>query len=681
MSAPHRGFAVAVAVAATACAGQAAPPAVVAAPQPRPGVPGGQLAATPVERPAAAAVSSAPTVLSDAARQRDAARLPLASAVVDAFPNWNGFFSSLVAEWSPDGKRIVFGSTRDGIPEIYLADPAKPDGPSRALTSGPERALDAAFSRDGKWVLFTRDHEGDENHAIWRTAPDGTGATNLTPDPTLRRGSMLLPSKRPGTMLYTTSRSSDNATSLYRQDIAGGEARQVYSQPHPGGAPDVTPDGARALFVDYRSNNDVRVLEVDTATGAAHRVYPPEGQRASLHGARYTADGARVLVATDLGDTSALLALDPATGKELARYVDRDHPVASLTALPSPTGDRIALGLDAGDHGEVKLLDARTLALQRAVAVPLGDVQVGAWRGDGRAFSILISRPDQPADVFAVDPATGKISALRRDPRPQLAALPAISSTIEHVEAFDHLTIPVNQYLPPHTAGQKLPAIVIFHGGPATSYAVRWNPYARFFVSLGYAVLEPNVRGSSGFGHAYEHADDREKRADWLRDLETVNAWVKRQTWCDAERVVVWGQSYGGYTTLMALTRQPSLWRAGVDLYGPADLRAFLLTTSASIRTAFVEEFGDVDQDAGLLDQFSPMRDVGKIARPLFVYAGARDPRVPLSEDDAIVKALRQRGVPVEYMVAANEGHTVDRRETKIELLTRTARFLEDALR
>jgi dipeptidyl aminopeptidase/acylaminoacyl peptidase len=131
----------------------------------------------------------------------------------------------------------------------------------------------------------------------------------------------------------------------------------------------------------------------------------------------------------------------------------------------------------------------------------------------------------------------------------------------------------------------------------------------------------------------------------------------------------------------MALTRQPTLWGAGVDLYGVADLKQFLRTTDAGIRSAFIAEFGDLDKDGPLLDEFSPMRDRDKIVAPLFVYAGQNDPRVPRSESDAIVRALRERGIPVEYMVAANEGHTVDRRETKIELLTRTARFLEDALK
>jgi dipeptidyl aminopeptidase/acylaminoacyl peptidase len=351
-----------------------------------------------------------------------------------------------------------------------------------------------------------------------------------------------------------------------------------------------------------------------------------------------------------------------------------------LSATPSPTTDRIALGVTAGDHGEVRILDGRTLKLERAVKVPLGMVFVGQWRDDGKAFSIMISLADHPPDVYVVDAKTGDVKPLRDDKRPGLDGLAPIDVSIEHVKAFDGLSIPVNRYLPKGSEGKKLPTIVVFHGGPSSSYQVRWSPFGRFFLSLGYAVVEPNVRGSSGFGRAYEQADDKEKRADWLKDVETMNAWTKAQAWCDPDSVVVFGGSYGGYTTLMALTRQPTLWRAGVDVFGVADLKQFMRTTDAMIRAFVIDEFGDPDKDGALLDQFSPMRDVDKIVAPLFVYAGANDPRVPLSESDTIVKALRTRGVPVEYMVAANEGHSLDRRETKIEFMARVARFVEDAL-
>lgn len=621
-----------------------------------------------------------PTVLTAEQLQRDRDRVALAESIVDAYPNWNGFFSSLVANWSPNGKHIVFGSLRDGLPEIYVGEVAKPSAPPRPITRGPDRAIWGRYTVDGKQIIFLRDANGDENHHIWRMNADGTGLKDLTPGETLHRDEPVLPRKRPSTMLYSASRTTSPSAMLFVQSLTSGAPKLIYTSPSPGGLADVSPDGTRALFVEWHSADDLVLLEVAVGSGEARRVYPTAGRKAAVFSANYSADGRRIYVATDEGvESSVLLALDARTDRELARYVNDAPPTAPMNALVSPAGDRVVVRVDAGNHGEIRILDATTLALQRRVSVPLGDVGVGAFKVDGKAFSVLISLPGQPADIYAVDARSGKLSPLRQDVRPGLDSLPPIDATIETVTAFDGLVVPINVYLPKGRTS-RLPTIVIFHGGPATSYAVRWNPYARFFLALGYAVLEPNVRGSSGFGRAYEMADNREKRADWLKDLETVNEWTKSQTWCDPQRVVVWGQSYGGYTTLMALTRQPRLWRAGVDLYGVADLKQFLLTTDAAIRAGFVAEFGDVDKDGPLLDEFSPMRDRDKIIAPLFVYAGAHDPRVPRSESDAIVRALRERNVPVEYMVAENEGHTVDRRETKIELLTRTARFLEDAL-
>jgi dipeptidyl aminopeptidase/acylaminoacyl peptidase len=621
-----------------------------------------------------------PTVLTAEQEQRDQNRLTLAQSIVDAYPNWNGLFSSLVANWSPDGEHILFGGLRDGLPEIYTGEVAKPADPPKAVTRGPQRALWAQYSVDGTRILFLRDNKGDENHHIWRINVDGTGLIDLTPGEPMHRDEPVLPRKRPLTMFYSASRTTSPSSKLFIQSVAGGGPKLIYTNPNPGGLADVTSDGAHALFIDYRSNDDVVLLQVEVPSGKHRRVYPSAEKKVSISSAAYSPDGQRIYVATDQGaESSVLLGLDAKTGSVLVRYVNDAPPTAPMSVLVSPTGDRVAVGIDAGNHGEVRVLDAKTLALERRVNVPLGDVIVGSFRHDGKAFSILISQPDHPADIYSVNAATGQLRPLRDDKRPGLDALPAIEATIEQVRAFDGLTIPINQYLPKGRTG-KLPTIVMFHGGPASSYAVRWNPYARFFLSLGYAVLEPNVRGSTGFGRAYEMADNREKRADWLKDLETVNAWTKKQSWCDPDHVVVWGGSYGGYTTLMALTRQPMLWRVGVDLFGVADLKQFLRTTDASIRSVFIAEFGDLDKDGPLLDEFSPMRDRDKIIAPLFVYAGQNDPRVPRSESDTIVRALRERGVPVEYMVAANEGHSVDRRETKIELLTRTARFLEDAL-
>src|SRR5262249_43202261 len=160
-----------------------------------------------------------------------------------------------------------------------------------------------------------------------------------------------------------------------------------------------------------------------------------------------------------------------------------------------------------------------------------------------------------------------------------------------------------------------------------------------------------------------------EKRADAMKDVASVNAWAKAKPWCDSDHVAIFGGSYGGYLVLMALTRQPTLWRAGIDLVGISNLRTFLKATDQMIRSAFVEEFGDLDKDAALLDEFSPWRDVDKIVSPLFVYQGKNDPRVPKPESDQIVQLLRTRKIHVEYMVAPDEGHSLDRRGNRAEFM------------
>jgi dipeptidyl aminopeptidase/acylaminoacyl peptidase len=647
-------------------------------------------------RPSAAASSAAaallqtppqngtvePTARTESQKQREAVFAPLATTVVDAYANWTGPFSSLVASWSPDGKRVLFGSTREGTPEIYEGDVARPDGVPRTITAGPERALSASYTADGKAILFLRDSGGNENFHIWRVDLDGSKPVDLTPGEPMERSEPFLLRKKPGTIIFDGTYTSSPQSFVFTQSLEGGPSKLVYTNPRPGSLADVTSDGARALFFDIRSASDSVVMEIEVATGRARRLYPAEGKQVAPSDASYSPDGKRIYVSTDEGgESSVVLALDATSGRELARYVNGSPPAARTLLQVSPTGDRIALKVDCGNHAELRILDAHTLEVQRDVKVPLGQVMLGKYRDDGAGFSVLLSTPDRPGDPYWVDARTGALRPLRDERRKGLDDLPPIDASIDNVTAFDGLTIPINRYLPRREATARLPTIIMFHGGPASSSLVRWNPYARFFVSLGYAVLEPNVRGSTGFGRAYEIADNREKREDWLKDVQTVNEWAKRQPWCDPDRVVVWGQSYGGYTTLMALSRQPALWRAGVDLYGPVDLKTLLRTTDQGIRSLFVTEFGDVDQDGPLLDRFSPIRDVDRIVAPLFVYTGQHDPRVPRAESDVLVAALRRRRVPVEYMVAADEGHAVDRRENKIELLTRTARFLEDALR
>ena len=599
-----------------------------------------------------------------------------AAAIIDAFTDGAAVFTR-------DGKKVVFVSNRDGLPQLYVADAANPDAPATRLVKTTERIPAVQVLPDGKTLLFPSDHGADENWSLFACGLDGSGLRELTPGAKMQRDDPFVPDGMPQTAFYSARVLSDSGSALYSVGLAAGAAeKKLYAEKVPGSITDVSRDGKRALWVRIPSASDNSLLVVDLAKGTAKSVYPPPGgPKVQVWNARFAPDGQRIYMATEAGGEQALLlALDP-SGKEVARYAETRFPTADVENVAvSKDGRLIAFGLGAGNHSEVRLLDAKTMQPAAEVAMPLGTGSVGEFSEDGKLLTATWSTPDVPWEIYAVDTGTGKATALRREARPSLAALPKVRAAIVDVPAFDGLKLPTNLYLPADIGDKKLPVLVIYHGGPAGSSAIRWSPSARFFTGLGYAVVEPNVRGSGGFGRSFEMADNGPKRLDAFKDIETTSRWAASQPWADKNRMVVYGGSYGGYTVLIALERWPDIWKAGIDLFGVANMTTFLQSTSGLIREIFKVEFGDLDKDAPFLKTISPIEEVDKIVDPVFVYAGANDPRVPRPESDQVVRALRGRGVPVEYMVAENEGHSLARRENQIAFYSRCGRFLETQL-
>lgn len=636
----------------------------------------GLLAASAVHAQAAPVL---PTQRTPAQLERDRALEARAALVVDAFQNRIAGFGGALTH---DRKRVVFGSNRDGSPQLYLGEVAKPSAAPKQLTKG-ERVQSASLTRDGKWILFTRDRGADENAHIYRIGLDGNGLVDLTPEGGIRHDPPALPLKRPDLMIYGKRSVKSPASTIVVAKVSGGEARAIYQDAAPAFVVDANADGSRALVVRLVSPSEQILFELNLRSdnGSARRLWPPEGTKQAIGSAAYSPDGRTVYLATDQGgEQSVLLAVDEASGKISARFTPEPKSATLDAVVPSPRGDVVAVHVDAGNRHAIRVLDARSLAEKVHPHIPAGQSALGEITHDGSLLSFTLATPGRPGDAYALDLRSGKSRALRDDPRPNASGIAKVETIVTAIPAFDKKSIPIHAYLPQSAAGTKLPVIVEFHGGPAASSTVGWKPRAQFFVAQGYAWVEPNVRGSTGFGRAWEMADNREKRGDVLEDMASVNAWVKAQPWADPTRVVIFGGSYGGWVVLEGLTRQQRLWRAGIDLVGVADLRTLMKSTDQAIRAVFVDEFGDLDKDQALLAEWSPLKDAGNIAAPLFVYQGANDPRVPRTESDSIVSALRRRNLPVEYMIAPNEGHSLDRRENQLEFYARSARFLEEHL-
>jgi dipeptidyl aminopeptidase/acylaminoacyl peptidase len=613
-----------------------------------------------------------PTELTDAQKKKDDATKQKITPFVDAFANVD-------PQLTKDGKHVLFRSNRDGLWQAYLGEVAKPSAAPKKLTSGTERVSYAHLTRDGKYVVYTSDEGADENFRIFRVNIDGTNVTTLTPGAKMHRDPPLLPRLEPGQMVYSAREASESKTHVFTQQIAGGDPKEVYVDPMPGFVVDVSPDGSVALFLRIKSSTEKELLRIDLDSKQAKRLYPQSDRKqVAINGAAFSPDAKRAYIATDDGGDGSYIVSVEASGILAGRYKEESPATAEIKDIQvSPKGDRIAVTVDAGNATTAKIFDGALKPIA-TVKSPLGTVETGDFGEDGKSFAMRLSAPGKPSDIYEVNAESGAMKPLRADVRVGFAKLPSIDVFQANVNTFDAFKVPINFYLPKNRT--KLPVIVVVHGGPASSSRVEYSSSILWFVSQGYAVVEPNIRGSSGFGRSYEMADNKDKRGDALKDLEAVNTWTRAQPWCDDDRIVVLGGSYGGYMTLMALTRQPTLWRAGVDLVGPSNLVSLMKTTAGFIRVVLGQEFGDVETEKDLLAQWSPIKDVAAIQSPLFVYQGANDPRVPRAEADTIVNALRDRKIAVEYMIAANEGHSIDRREVRVEYLSRVTRFLDEQM-
>ena len=627
------------------------------------------------QSPAVAAAPAAPALVApDVPRGEDAAReaelSTIAAGFVDAFSNSGGRFTR-------DGKGVVFVSSRTGLPQPFVARVGEPREAARRLVEWPQRVVVDATTPDGRSVLFRSDKGADENWSIYRVPLEGGAPVELTPGETMQRDRAMVAERLPGTVFFSGRKMSEASSGLFSVPLEGGPVRTIFRDPKPVRLADVSRDGKVAAVIRVPNRSDMQLLLVDVGNGKSRQVFPTPGRKVSMNAAAFSPDGKAIFVTTDDGgEQGAILRLDVADGAEITRHVESGGP-ASLTGIAvARKGETLAVGVDRGNESGIRILDASTLGIKAGARLPMGQGGPNDISEDGTRVLATWSTPSVPVDLWSVSAATGEAIRLREEPRPSLVSPPAMKVRVVEVKAHDGLKLPVNVYLPEGRKG-KLPVIVSYHGGPAGSSQVRWSGLTAFFVSQGYAWVEPNVRGSSGFGRAFEEADNGPGRLEAFKDIEATGKWAASQRWADPSRVIVLGGSYGGYTVLVGLTRMPTLWRAGVDLFGVADLSTFMSTTSGLLREVFLLEFGDPDKDRAFLESISPLRDADKITAPLFVYAGANDPRVPRSESDLIVKALRSRNVPVEYMVANDEGHSLARRENMIEFAARSARFLE----
>jgi dipeptidyl aminopeptidase/acylaminoacyl peptidase len=292
--------------------------------------------------------------------------------------------------------------------------------------------------------------------------------------------------------------------------------------------------------------------------------------------------------------------------------------------------------------------------------------------------------PNDAPDIKVWDVQEQVLWRATRSARGGLPRARFVLPSLVHYPTFDGREIPAFLFLPQGKEPRGLPVVVYVHGGPEGQYRPNSSNYinvTQYLVSCGFAVLAPNVRGSAGYGYDYQSLDDVRLRMDSVADLKHAALWLQEQGIADPQRIAVMGRSYGGFMVLSALTTYPDIWAAGVELVGIANFVTFLENTGPWRRKLRESEYGSLEHDREFLEQISPIHKVDAIRAPLFVAHGANDPRVPVNEAEQMVAALRQRGIPVDYLRFDDEGHQFTRRSNQLITYPAIARFLEQHLK
>jgi len=280
--------------------------------------------------------------------------------------------------------------------------------------------------------------------------------------------------------------------------------------------------------------------------------------------------------------------------------------------------------------------------------------------------------------VWILDIRSGKLSQVTYSSIAGIDASTFVEPSLIHYKGFDGLEIPAFLMLPKDAPqDHSLSVILAVHGGPEAQERPQFNPLYQYFVSRGYAVLAPNIRGSSGYGKAYLAMDNGPKRWDALKDLEAAVKWIGEHPSLNGRRVAVFGGSYGGFAVLAMLAHYPNLFAAGIDMFGIADFKTFLANTAPYRRPLRAAEYGDPEKDSDFLDAVSPLKHADNIKSPLMVIQGAMDPRVPQSESEAIANSVRSRGGIVEYVLFPDEGHGIAKLPNRIKAYEAMVAFLD----
>jgi dienelactone hydrolase len=582
---------------------------------------------------------------------------------------------------SPDGTLLGYVAPLDGVLNVWVAPLADVEAARPVTHEGGHGVRAFLFGEDGRTLLYLRDEDGDEDWQV-HTVDLATGRDELR-TPARGASALIVQHNRhhPGTVLIGLNDRDPTLHDLYRLPLAGGELELVAQNPGYAawlvdsdlvvrGGVRINPDsGATVLRRDPATGIDVPWLEVGPGDAMSTEVIAfARGAPVTYALSSIGAGAARLVALAGDGSTEVLagddrndvihVEIDQDTLRPLAAVIGRDRE------------EWVVLDPGFGAH----------LAGIRASCA--GEIGISRTERSGRLWLVTEAPSDGPVRFHVFDTVSGQLSLLFSS-QPDLEAFTLSEMTSFQFEARDGLQVTGYLTVPRDTPARDLPAVVLVHGGPWARDVWGLSVEAQWLANRGYACIQVNYRGSTGFGKAFQSAGDKQWGRAMQDDLADAVDHLAAKGIVDPARVGIAGSSYGGYAALAGVAFTPERYRCAVDLVGPSNLLTLLGSVPEHLKPllAFMHaKVGNPATEADMLWQRSPLSAVDRIRVPVLVGQGAHDPRVRRAESEQIVEALRRHGVPHEYLLFPDEGHGLARPENREVFYARVEAFLAQHL-
>ncbi|OFI35356.1 TetR family transcriptional regulator [Alteromonas lipolytica] len=597
---------------------------------------------------------------------------PIPQKIVDDLNRYQNIRSAPFGDFTEDSENIFIQTRFGDVSQIHKVD--IPGGARQQLTFLSEPVGQVARQPHTNNLAFTMDAGGSEYAQICLYDFDTRESVMLTDGESRNRG--IVWNKSGKQFAYQSTRRNGSSNDIWVMSPDSPQNTSIVLESEDGswwGPVSWSPDGKRLLVMQYISISDARMYEINVATLEKTLLAGGPSLPSYNEPSGYDKAGKSVfLITNQFSEFNQLAYLDLTTNELKPITSDLSWSVEDFAL--SDDGKRGAFTVNEDGMLNLYLLDPTSFKYKKVTGLPVGLVGSLSFSPDNKKLGFTVNTAKSPSDSFVMEFSSkmplkqGEITRWTYSEVGGLDTNQFIEPELVRFNSFDGLSVPAFVYKPQTSKNEKIPVIISIHGGPEAQFRPQFiGTFQLWMKKLGAAVIAPNVRGSAGYGKAYINMDNGYKREDSVKDIGALLDWIATQPDLDSSRVAVIGGSYGGYMVLASAVHYSDRLAAAVDIVGISNFVTFLTNTKEYRRDLRRPEYGDERDDKmrAFLESISPNNHVERIKIPMFVVQGQNDPRVPVTEAEQIVKALRDEGKPVWYMNALNEGHGYRKKENR----------------